>query len=60
MYGRKPYYIMTHQIISQSKYVIVGTRTPTQEATFLRIYPLLGSSKFLDIAIRPHRNMRVY
>jgi len=39
MYGRKPYYILTNSNISLSDYVIVGTRTNTQEATFFTDIP---------------------
>lgn len=39
MYGRKPYYILTNIKPELSQYVIVGTRTVTQEATFFTDIP---------------------
>ncbi|POD93639.1 hypothetical protein BV924_17200 [Pectobacterium odoriferum] len=39
MYGRKPYYILTNVNLALSLYVIVGTRTATQEATFFTDIP---------------------
>lgn len=39
MSGRKPYYILTCTNLSDSRYVIVGTRTTTQEATFFTDIP---------------------
>jgi hypothetical protein len=39
MYGRKPYYILNHTNVALSDYVIVGTRTNTQEATFFTDIP---------------------
>ncbi|MDZ7321942.1 hypothetical protein N4G41_09885 [Kosakonia sacchari] len=39
MYGRKPYYILTNVNPDLSQYVIVGTRTATQEATFFTNIP---------------------
>lgn len=39
MYGRKPYYVLTSVNQKLSEYVIVGTRTATQEATFFTDIP---------------------
>jgi hypothetical protein len=39
MFGRKPYYILTNANPALSQYVIVGTRTATQEATFFTDIP---------------------
>lgn len=39
MFGRKPYYILTNTNPELSLYVIVGTRTATQEATFFTDIP---------------------
>lgn len=39
MSGRKPYYILTDVNPDLSQYVIVGTRTVTQEATFFTDIP---------------------
>ncbi len=39
MYLGKPYYILTNSNIALSKYVIVGTKTHAQEATFFTDIP---------------------
>ena len=39
MIGSKPYYVLTDADPKLSEYVIVGTRTPTQEATFFTDIP---------------------
>lgn len=40
MSGGKPYYILTNPDVSASQYLIVGTRTVTQEATFFTDIPI--------------------
>ena len=39
MSGRNPYYILNHTTPAHSDYLIVGTRTGTQEATFFTDIP---------------------
>jgi len=36
---RKPYYILNNAQLQHSDYVVVGTRTPFQEATFFTDIP---------------------